>query len=120
MPANLSPSRGPTFQLSSGDVDLALSLVAHAPTACDPNFTRVPLLADPLDVALPAGHALAAAAGLRLADLSGEPWIFGGSGPWSEITPAACEAAGSVPDQAHRRRAGLRSCRWSRRGWASR
>ncbi|MET7622324.1 LysR family transcriptional regulator [Streptomyces sp. NPDC005408] len=87
--------------LLSGDVDVALSLAAHAPTARDPKFTRVPLLADPLDVALPAGHPLASAAGLRLADLSGEPWIFGGSGPWSEITLTACEAAGFVPEQAH-------------------
>ncbi|MFD9224152.1 LysR family transcriptional regulator [Streptomyces sp. NPDC060064] len=87
--------------LSNGDVDLALSLAAHAPTARDPRFSRVPLLADPLDVALPAGHPLAAEAGLRLADLSGERWIFGGSGPWSEITLAACEAAGFVPEQAH-------------------
>ncbi|MGW7367286.1 LysR family transcriptional regulator [Streptomyces sp. NPDC054841] len=87
--------------LSAGDVDLALSLAAHAPTARDPKFTRVPLLADPLDVALPAGHPRAAEPGLRLADLSEEPWIFGGSGPWSEITLAACEAAGFVPEQAH-------------------
>ncbi|PRH78748.1 LysR family transcriptional regulator [Streptomyces solincola] len=87
--------------LSAGEVDLALSLAAHAPTARDPRFHRVPLLADPLDVALPAGHPLAAAVGLKLADLSGERWIFGGSGPWSEITIAACEAAGFVPDQAH-------------------
>ncbi|OKK07825.1 LysR family transcriptional regulator [Streptomyces sp. CB03234] len=87
--------------LSAGQVDLALSLAAHAPTARDPKFSRVPLLADPLDVALPAGHALAGAPGLRLADLSGERWIFGGSGPWSEITRAACEAAGFVPEQAH-------------------
>ncbi|MFJ8583994.1 LysR family transcriptional regulator [Streptomyces sp. NPDC093595] len=87
--------------LSAGAVDLALSLAAHAPTARDPRFTRVPLLADRLDVALPAGHPLAGEAGLRLADLSGERWIFGGSGPWSEITTAACEAAGFVPEQAH-------------------
>ncbi len=87
--------------LLAGDVDVALSLAAHAPTALDPKFSRVPLLADPLDVALPAGHPLATAAPLRLADLSGEPWIFGGSGPWSEITLAACEAAGFVPEQAH-------------------
>ncbi|MFF8829626.1 LysR substrate-binding domain-containing protein [Streptomyces sp. NPDC015131] len=87
--------------LSAGQVDLALSLAAHAPSARDPKFSRVPLLADPLDVALPAGHALAGAPGLRLADLSGERWIFGGSGPWSEITRAACEAAGFVPEQAH-------------------
>ncbi|MDQ0842821.1 LysR family transcriptional regulator [Streptomyces sp. V1I6] len=87
--------------LSSGRVDLALSLAAHAPTARDPRFALVPLLADPMDVALPAGHPLALAEDLRLADLSGEPWIFGGSGPWSEITLAACEAAGFVPEQAH-------------------
>ncbi|MER7939604.1 LysR substrate-binding domain-containing protein [Streptomyces sp. NBC_01696] len=87
--------------LSAGEVDLALSLAAHAPTARDPRFTLLPLLADPLDVALPAGHPLAGAPALRLADLSGEPWIFGGSGPWSEITTAACEAAGFVPEQAH-------------------
>ncbi|EPH41887.1 LysR family transcriptional regulator [Streptomyces aurantiacus] len=87
--------------LAAGDVDLALSLAAQAPRGADGRFTRVPLLADPLDVALPAGHPLADAADLRLADLAAEPWIFGGSGPWSEITLAACEAAGFVPEQAH-------------------
>lgn len=87
--------------LSAGAVDLALSLAAHAPSARDPRFTVVPLLADPLDVALPADHPLASSPGLRLADLAGEPWIFGGSGPWSQITTAACEAAGFVPEQAH-------------------
>ncbi|MET8470702.1 LysR family transcriptional regulator [Streptomyces sp. NPDC006422] len=87
--------------LAAGEVDLALSLAAHAPTARDPKFTRVPLLADPLDVALPVGHPRAAEPGLRLADLADEQWIFGGSGAWSEITTAACEAAGFVPEQAH-------------------
>ncbi|MFE4794331.1 LysR family transcriptional regulator [Streptomyces sp. NPDC056708] len=87
--------------LAAGDVDLALSLAAHAPTARDPRFVVLPLLADLLDVALPADHRLAAAPALRLADLSGDPWIFGGSGPWSQITTAACEAAGFVPEQAH-------------------
>ncbi|MFJ8144585.1 LysR family transcriptional regulator [Streptomyces sp. NPDC096094] len=87
--------------LAAGEVDLALSLAAQAPSAADPRFTRVPLLADPLDVALPGGHPLARADGLRLADLAAEPWIFGGSGPWSDITRGACEAAGFRPDQAH-------------------
>jgi DNA-binding transcriptional LysR family regulator len=87
--------------LAAGEADLALSLAAHAPTARDPQFSRVPLLADPLDVALPVRHALAEEPGLRLADLSAEPWIFGSSGPWSEITTAACEAAGFVPERAH-------------------
>ncbi|MFD9498750.1 LysR substrate-binding domain-containing protein [Streptomyces sp. NPDC060035] len=87
--------------LSAGEVDLALSLAAHAPTARDPRFTLLPLLADPLDVALPADHPLVRTPGLRLADLAAEPWIFGNSGPWSQITTAACEAAGFVPEQAH-------------------
>ncbi|MFZ3470197.1 LysR family transcriptional regulator [Streptomyces sp. 4.24] len=87
--------------LSAGGVDLALSLAAHAPTARDPRFTRTTLLEDPLDVALPPDHPLAGAAELRLVDLSGDPWIYGGSGPWSEITRTACEAAGFVPEQAH-------------------
>ncbi|MBT2482549.1 LysR family transcriptional regulator [Streptomyces sp. ISL-94] len=87
--------------LSAGGVDLALSLAAHAPTARDPRFTRVTLMEDPLDVALPPGHPLAAAPDLRLADLSGDRWIYGGSGPWSEIARGACEAAGFVPEQAH-------------------
>lgn len=87
--------------LSEGSVDLALSLAAHAPTPRDPKFARFSLLADPLDVALPAGHPLAAEPGLRLADLAGEPWIFGRSGPWSQITTTACENAGFVPEQAH-------------------
>jgi DNA-binding transcriptional LysR family regulator len=71
------------------------------PGAGDGRFTRVPLLADPLDVALPVGHALAGAAEVRLADLAGEAWIFGGSGPWSDITRGACEAAGFAPRQGH-------------------
>ncbi|MEW2439605.1 LysR family transcriptional regulator [Streptomyces caniferus] len=87
--------------LADGSVDLALSLAAHAPTPRDPKFSRVSLLADPLDVALPAGHPLAGEPGLRLADLAGEPWIFGSSGPWSQITTTACESAGFVPEQAH-------------------
>ncbi|MEV0171885.1 LysR family transcriptional regulator [Streptomyces sp. NPDC050803] len=87
--------------LAAGEVDLALSLAAHAPTATDVRFTRLPLLTDPLDVALPRGHALASAESVRLADLAGDPWIFGGSGPWADITRTACEAAGFSPVQGH-------------------
>lgn len=89
--------------LAAGEVDIALSLAAQAPAAADADtrFTRESLLADPLDVALPETHALASAPDLRLADLAAEPWIFGGSGPWSDITRAACENAGFTPEQAH-------------------
>ncbi|MFI9805818.1 LysR family transcriptional regulator [Streptomyces sp. NPDC052301] len=87
--------------LAAGDVDLALSLAAEAPSAADRRFTHVPLLTDPLDVALPPGHPLAGADVLKLTDLAAEPWIFGGSGPWSDITRRACEAAGFSPHQGH-------------------
>lgn len=89
--------------LAAGEVDIALSLAVQAPAAADADtrFTRESLLADPLDVALPVDHPLASAEGLRLADLAAEPWIFGGSGPWSDITRAACESAGFAPEQAH-------------------
>ncbi|MFG2117886.1 LysR family transcriptional regulator [Streptomyces sp. NPDC048710] len=87
--------------LSAGEVDLALSLAAQAPSAADPRFTRLPLLTDPLDVALPPDHPRATAPELTLADLAAEPWIFGGSGPWSDITRRACESAGFSPHQGH-------------------
>jgi DNA-binding transcriptional LysR family regulator len=88
-------------ELAAGEVDLALSLAVDAPTARDARFVLFPLLTDPLDIALPATHPLAAAPGLRLAQLAGEPWIFGSRGPWREITLAACADAGFVPEQAH-------------------
>lgn len=86
--------------LAQGGVDLALSLAEHAPPAKDPKLARVPLLVDPLDIALPARHPLAAAPGLRLADLADEAWVHGG-GPWSQSVTVACRAAGFVPEQVH-------------------
>ena len=88
-------------ELAAGEVDLAVSLAVDAPTTRDPRFVLFPLLTDPLDIALPLGHSLAAAPGLRLAQLGEEPWVFGSRGPWREITLAACADAGFVPEQAH-------------------
>lgn len=87
--------------LERGVIDVALSLAAQAPAAADRKFTHFSLLADPLDAILPAGHRLAGEAGLRLADLADEPWVFGASGPWREITLAVCADAGFVPRAAH-------------------
>jgi DNA-binding transcriptional LysR family regulator len=88
-------------ELAAGAVDIAVSLAVDAPTARDPRFTVFPLLTDPLDIALPIGHPLAAEPGLRLAALAEEPWIFGSAGPWRTLTLAACADAGFVPEQAH-------------------
>lgn len=87
--------------LADGAVEMGLSLAAQEPRRRDGEFDQVALLADPLHVALPVGHRLVRSPGLRLADLAGEPWIFGDSGPWREITRAACAQAGFVPQQAH-------------------
>ncbi|MFE6872596.1 LysR family transcriptional regulator [Kitasatospora sp. NPDC057692] len=86
--------------LAAGDVDLGLSL-AVGPVGRGPGIVETPLLSDPLDVALPPGHRLAASPGLRLADLAEEPWIYGAAGPWREITREACAQAGFVPERAH-------------------
>ncbi|MFG3050998.1 LysR family transcriptional regulator [Kitasatospora sp. NPDC048239] len=86
--------------LAAGEVDLALSLAVQ-PAGGDPRFVQSVLLSDPLDVALPPGHPLAAVPGLRLADLADEPWIYGAAGPWREITLAVCADAGFVPERAH-------------------
>ncbi|MGW4645595.1 LysR family transcriptional regulator [Kitasatospora sp. NPDC004289] len=86
--------------LTTGEVDLALSL-AVGPVGRGPGLVETALLTDPMDVALPPGHPLAAAPGLRLADLAEEGWIYGADGPWREITLEACARAGFVPGRAH-------------------
>ena len=64
----------------------------------------------------PAGGRAGAAAGRPLA---GEPWIFGSSGPWSQITTARLrERRASSPNRRTRPPTGARSWPWSRRGWA--
>ncbi|MER5638348.1 LysR family transcriptional regulator [Kitasatospora sp. NPDC002227] len=87
--------------LAAGEVELALSLAARQGVAEDARFVQRPLLSDPLDVALPLGHPLAEVPGLRLAQLADEPWIYGATGPWQEITLTACADAGFVPARAH-------------------
>ncbi|MGW8378471.1 LysR substrate-binding domain-containing protein [Streptomyces sp. ODS28] len=87
--------------LERGEIDVALSLAAQEETESDRKFTRFPLLADPLDAALPAGHRLADEPRLRLSQLEEEPWVLGSSGPWREITLAVCAGAGFVPRAAH-------------------
>ncbi len=87
--------------LAAGEVDLSVSLSVRGSTAADPRFVQVGVLDDPLDLALPAGHPLATAERPRLAQLADAPWIFGGHGPWREITLGACADAGFVPERAH-------------------
>ena len=69
----------------------------------DPRFVRRPLLEDPLDAALPAGHPLAGRAAVALEALADETWV--GPSPGTsclEVTLAGCAAAGFTPRLVHR------------------
>ena len=66
----------------------------------DPRFARTPLLVDPLDVALPAGHPRAGAA-VRLAHLAGDDWILPPYGICREIALRECAVAGFTPREVH-------------------
>jgi DNA-binding transcriptional LysR family regulator len=84
--------------LRLGEVDVAL---AHdydtIPRTPDPAFVEHPLLADPLQIALPAGHPRAGGP-VRVADLAGERWIAGRPGTHcGTVVTTASRAAGFDP-----------------------
>jgi DNA-binding transcriptional LysR family regulator len=90
--------------LARGELDLALSMeCSSAPERDDPRFTRVELLADPLDVALPEDHALTGYAEVPLTALAGQPFVAPPAG-WScdDVIRVGCAAAGFAPAVAHR------------------
>ncbi|MFJ9351527.1 LysR family transcriptional regulator [Streptomyces sp. NPDC101237] len=65
--------------------------------------TTTPLLREPLDIALPTGHPLAARTALTARDVSGEPWITVHDGfPLLATVEAIAAAAGHRLDIAHR------------------
>jgi molybdate transport repressor ModE-like protein len=90
--------------LAEERIDLAISMEsASAPAPDDPRFTRWPLLDDPLDAVLPAGHELAGRSSVALAALATESWV--GPSPGTsclEVTLGGCAAAGFTPRLVHR------------------
>jgi DNA-binding transcriptional LysR family regulator len=90
--------------LAEEAIDVAISMEsASAPAPGDPRFARRPLLDDPLDAVLPAGHTLAARSAVALDALAGETWV--GPSPATsclEVTLAGCAAAGFTPQLVHR------------------
>src|SRR3954449_6545939 len=86
-------------RLKGGEIDLALVYdVAAIPGMLEPEFELTHLLDDPYDAILPAGHALAKRHRLRLADLSGEPWIAStDAAGCRRITERSCQDAGFSP-----------------------
>ncbi|MET9318297.1 LysR substrate-binding domain-containing protein [Kribbella sp. NPDC003505] len=90
-------------QLDAGRVDIAIAVsFTGSPTAQDPRYHTVDLGADPLDVALPAGHPRSADDQVNLKSLETEAWITGSPGGCcATIMSTACAAAGFTPYVAH-------------------
>jgi DNA-binding transcriptional LysR family regulator len=80
---------------------LDIALVGEAPDRDDPVLRSAPLLEDPLLLALPAGHPLAAHETVTAEDLDGQPWIAiekPGDPAWRDAFVASCVASGFTPD----------------------
>lgn len=80
---------------------LDVALVCEPPAADDPDLDCAQVLSDPMLLALPAGHPLAALASLSPADLGGHAWIGVGHNDGEQRPDnfiAACARAGFTPD----------------------
>jgi DNA-binding transcriptional LysR family regulator len=86
-------------RLRDGEFDLALVFeFVGARGKLGPGLRRVELLEDPLHVALPQGHPLAARPAVRLADLRDESWVqTSSSSPCARHVVRSCHAAGFEP-----------------------
>jgi DNA-binding transcriptional LysR family regulator len=85
--------------LRAGEVDLALTIEPTFKSQAADGLDRIYLLDDPLYVALPAVHPLAAKRDLAMEDLAEDPWILGSTGtcPDTAIFLRACQTAGFEP-----------------------
>jgi DNA-binding transcriptional LysR family regulator len=94
-------------RLLAGELDLALLFEFEDPDAPsaqdlhDERLKRVPLLLDPMYLALPAAHPLAERPTLRLEALSGEAWVqTSQASPCARHVVRCCHAAGFQPNVA--------------------
>ncbi len=90
-----------------GDLDVAvLESWNDRPTVIPPSTTRVALLSDVADLALPAGHRLAHRKAVDLSEVDDLPWIgwTAGSGCHEWLGAGAAQAAAGAADQLHGRR----------------
>jgi DNA-binding transcriptional LysR family regulator len=92
------------FPALVADYDLVLAhRLAHSPPWPADRLTVVPLVHEPLYVAMPAGHRLAATTALTAADVADEPWISVREGfPLEGVLTAIGAAAGRPVEIVHR------------------
>lgn len=90
--------------LLAGETDIALAASAtQNPPLTDPRFDQQPLLAEPLDLVVPADHHAAGQESVLLSVVAHEPWILSapGSSDCYGLTASACAAAGFTPRVVH-------------------
>ncbi len=88
-------------RLRAGELDLGLLFGFEQETPLQAEMTRVDLLTDPMQLALPRAHPLAASERLRLADLAGEAWVqTSRASPCARHVVRCCHAAGFEPNVA--------------------
>ncbi|TDD86676.1 LysR family transcriptional regulator [Actinomadura darangshiensis] len=83
--------------------DIAVVIPSEqTPAPGDARFAQSPVLDEPQDLLVPAGHPLAGHAVARLADAAAQPWIGSPGRPdQHQLMLAACAAAGYTPRIAH-------------------
>jgi DNA-binding transcriptional LysR family regulator len=95
--------REATVALHQGRLDVAVTVDEGDGTLLAPTITVIPIATDPLMAVLPAGHELASAARVSLAQLAGEPWALDHEGTYlGELVPRECRLAGFEPRVAGR------------------
>ncbi|HTU78829.1 MAG TPA: LysR substrate-binding domain-containing protein [Solirubrobacteraceae bacterium] len=88
-------------RLRAGELDLALLFEFAEEPLPQEELTYTGLLDDPLHLALPRAHPLAAKPRLRLVDLAGEAWVqTSSSSPGARHVVRSCIAAGFEPNVA--------------------
>jgi DNA-binding transcriptional LysR family regulator len=86
-------------RLRAGELDLALLFEFAGESVLAKDVTRLELLEDPMHLALPRDHRLAAQDELGLEDLAQEPWVqTSRSSPCARQVVRSCHAAGFEPN----------------------
>ncbi|GAA2798947.1 LysR family transcriptional regulator [Crossiella cryophila] len=84
--------------VEAGDLDLAVVSTHKRPSLDVPGAELLPVLEDPLLVALPVTHRLANRRRVPLAELAGESWIVADTPEALGALNATCASAGFTPD----------------------